>query len=79
MAKEDISYPAQIATLQNEVLEFLRAFESIQENLRPGMLGENQARNARNWFPAFESSSVGSLDRPRAPLSLMAGMIRVEA
>ena len=44
MANEDSSYPARIATLQNEVLEFLRAFEAIQENLRPGALGENQAR-----------------------------------
>src|SRR5271166_2454622 len=58
MANEDSSYSARMATLQNEVLEFLRAFEAIQENLRPGALGENQARMVSvvgDMFRRFET------------------------
>src|SRR5437763_6996813 len=59
MANQEITYADQLTTLQNKVLEFLRAFEFIQENLRPGILGENQARMVSlvgDTFRRFESS-----------------------
>jgi phospholipase/carboxylesterase len=42
-ANED-SYAARLGALQAEVLEILRTFEWLQENLLPGALHENQAR-----------------------------------
>jgi phospholipase/carboxylesterase len=61
MANEEITYAGQLTALQNEVLDFLRAFESIQEQLRPGSLAEHQARMvgvARDLFRRFESTFV---------------------
>jgi predicted esterase len=72
MANEDITYANRLATLQNEVLEFLRTFESIQEELRPGTLTESQARLVTvvgDTFRRFESSL--------APLTPPAGMKEV--
>src|ERR1700730_9348194 len=43
------------------------------------IVGENHDKNARNWLAALVSSREGSMLRPRAPDSLTAGIIRVEA
>ena len=72
MANEDTVYAERLATLQAEVLEFLRTFESIQEGLLPGILRENQARlvsAVRDTFRRFDSSF--------APLTPPAGMTEV--
>jgi len=61
MANEEITYADRLTTLQNEVLEFLRMFESISEDLRPGVLAESQARLVSvvgDIFRRFESSFV---------------------
>ncbi|MDO8433744.1 MAG: PHB depolymerase family esterase [Candidatus Binatus sp.] len=61
MANEDLTYADRLTALQNKVLEFLRTFESIQEELRPGVLAESQARLVsvvRDTFRRFESSFV---------------------
>jgi len=42
MANDD--YVNRLTTLQNDVLEILRTFESIQENIRPGTTAASQAR-----------------------------------
>jgi phospholipase/carboxylesterase len=44
MANEESTYSDQLTALQNEVLAILRTFEALQEGLRPGTLGESQAR-----------------------------------
>ena len=69
MANENISYGQRLATIQTKVVEVLRTFESIQEELRPGTLGESQARLVSAvgaTFRRFESSLV--------PLTPPAGM-----
>ena len=61
MANENVTYADRLTTLQNEVLEFLRTFETIQEELRPGTLAESQARLVSvvaDTFRRFESSFV---------------------
>lgn len=61
MANEDHTYTDKLTTLQNEVAEILRTFESIQENLRPGTLAENQARMVTavgDVFRRFEANFV---------------------
>lgn len=69
MANEDITYANRLTSLQHEVLEFLRTFESISEELRPGALAESQARLVSvvgDMFRRFDSSFV--------PLTPPAGM-----
>ncbi len=44
MAPDNGTYVDALTTLQNEVVEFLRAFETIQENLRLGAVAESQAQ-----------------------------------
>jgi predicted esterase len=44
MTNDNINYRDRLTNLQNEVLEFLRTFESIQEEIRPGAMAESQAR-----------------------------------
>src|ERR1700730_13245101 len=44
MASDSSTYVDALTTLQNEILEFLRAFETIQENLRLGAVAESQAQ-----------------------------------
>src|SRR5208337_2870856 len=44
MANEQSTYTGHLTTLQKEILEVLRAFESIQEEIRPGITAECQAR-----------------------------------
>jgi predicted esterase len=54
-------YIERLAALQRELLEMLRTFEAIQEELRPGRLGELQARMVtavRDTFRRFESEFV---------------------
>ncbi|MGO9604211.1 MAG: hypothetical protein ACLQAT_12585 [Candidatus Binataceae bacterium] len=61
MAKEGTTYTGQLTTLQQEILAFLRAFESIQEEIRPGVTAECQARMVtavRDTFRRFESTFV---------------------
>ncbi len=61
MPNNDNTYADRLRTLQNEVLEFLSTFESIQEGLRPGILAESQARLVSvvaDTFRRFESSFV---------------------
>ena len=78
MANEDVTYADLLAALQNEVLQFLRTFESVQENLRPGILAENQAQMVSavgGTFRRFESMRAPERksltkqqsDRPVAP------------
>ena len=67
MQNQEITYAGQLTALQNEVLEFLRTFESIQEQLRPGSLADNQAQMVgavRDMFRRFESSFVSSAPPP---------------
>ncbi len=57
----DQTYTDQLTVLQREVLEFLRAFEVSQEEIRPGMLRELQARMVSivgATFRRFESGFV---------------------
>src|SRR5208282_229029 len=59
MANEQSTYTGHLTTLQKEILEVLRAFESIQEEIRPGITAECQARmvsDVRDTFRRFESS-----------------------
>ena len=67
MPNQEVTYADQLMALQNEVLEFLRTFESIQEHLRPGSLADHQARlvsAVRDTFRRFESSFVSSTPPP---------------
>jgi phospholipase/carboxylesterase len=69
MAIQKISYADRLRALQIEVREFLRTFESIQEELRPGTTAASQARLVSvvgDTFRRFESSF--------APLTPPAGM-----
>jgi predicted esterase len=66
---DDSNYADRLTALQHEVLEFLRAFESIQEGLRPGTLSESQARivgAVADTFRRFESNFA-----PLAPPAAM--------
>jgi predicted esterase len=59
MAIDADAYESRLATLQKDVLEILRTFEFLQENLRPGTLHENQARLVSAvgaTFRSFESN-----------------------
>ena len=52
-------YADALTSLQTEILDFLRTFESIQEELRPGTLPEHQARmvaTVRDTFRRFQSN-----------------------
>ena len=63
MPDQNITYAGQLTALQNEVLEVLHTFESIQEQLRPGSLADRQAQMVgavRDTFRRFESSFVSS-------------------
>ena len=69
MANEDSVYSEKLTTLQRDVLEILRTFESLQENLRPGTMKENQARLVSvvgGTFRSFESGFAAS-----TPLEVM--------
>jgi phospholipase/carboxylesterase len=44
MAPDDGAYAATLTTLQHEIVNFLRTFESIQEDLRLGAVDQSQAR-----------------------------------
>ncbi len=44
MANDDSNYANTLTTLQNEIVDFLRTFEAIQEDLRIGAVAESQAR-----------------------------------
>jgi phospholipase/carboxylesterase len=61
MTNDEITYAEHLTSLQTEVLEFLRTFESIQEQLRPGALTESQASLVRavgGTFRRFEAEFV---------------------
>src|SRR5262249_31063574 len=67
MANDDSTYASRLTTLQNEVLDFLRTFESIQEQLRPGSPAEQQARMVRavrDTFRRFEATFVATTPPP---------------
>jgi predicted esterase len=67
MPNQEIPYTHQLKALENEVLMFLRTFELIQEQLRPGSLADNQAQMVsavRDMFRRFESSFVSSTPPP---------------
>ncbi len=58
---ESDDYAGRLTSLQKEVLQLLRTFESLQEGLRPGTLGESQARLVSvvgDTFRRFEASFV---------------------
>jgi phospholipase/carboxylesterase len=44
MARDDEAYTATLTTLQHEIVNFLRTFEAIQEDLRLGAVAEMQAQ-----------------------------------
>jgi predicted esterase len=72
MANEEFTYADRLTILQREILEILRTFESIQEELRPGSLSESQARLVSavgDMFRRFESSFV-----PSTPAAEMKGL-----
>ena len=59
MAHDDRAYADRLTTLQHEVLEILRTFEFLQENLLPGKLAENQGQLVAvvgDRFRRFETS-----------------------
>src|SRR5262249_17437536 len=61
MGNKDIGYAGRLTSLQIEVAEYLRTFESIAEEIRPGVLSECQARMVGvvgDTFRRFESSFV---------------------
>jgi len=67
MPNQEITYAGQLTALQNEVLEVLRTFESIQEQLQPGSPADHQARmvsTVRDTFRRFESSFASSEPPP---------------
>ncbi len=56
---ENDDYTSLLTTLQNDVLEILRAFESLQENIRPGTTAASQAHLVSvvsDTFRRFEAS-----------------------
>src|SRR5579885_236836 len=74
MTTGETFYAARLADLQNELLEFLRAFESIQEEIRPGVLSACQARIVsvvRDMFRRFEADFA-----PMTPPDAMAEVHR---
>ncbi len=44
MAPDNNTYVDALTSLQNGIVEFLRAFETIQENLRLGAVAESQVQ-----------------------------------
>jgi len=55
----DRAYADRLTAVQNEVLEILRTFEFLQENLLPGNLAENQGQLVAvvgDKFRRFEAS-----------------------
>jgi phospholipase/carboxylesterase len=61
MVPDNSTYVDALTTLQNEILEFLRAFETIQENLRIGAVAESQVQMEAamgDTFRRFDSSFV---------------------
>ncbi len=59
MAPDDNTYVDSLTTLQTEVVEFLCAFETIQENLRLGAVAESQVQMEAamgDTFRRFDSS-----------------------
>jgi phospholipase/carboxylesterase len=61
MAPDNSTYLATLTTLQNEIVEFLRTFETIQENLRLGAAAGSQAQMVAavgDTFRRFASTFV---------------------
>jgi hypothetical protein len=61
MAPDNGTYLDTLPTLQNEIVEFLRTFETIQENLRLGAVAESQAQMVAamgDTFRRFDSIFV---------------------
>jgi phospholipase/carboxylesterase len=61
MPPNNSNYVGTLAKLQNEVVEFLRTFETIQENLRLGAVAESQEQMVAAMgdnFRRFDSSFV---------------------
>src|SRR5260370_7752793 len=59
MAPDNSTYVDALTTLQSEIVEFLRAFETIQENLRLGAVAESQVQMEAamgDTFRRFDSS-----------------------
>jgi phospholipase/carboxylesterase len=61
MAQDDSTYAGALTALQNEILEYLRTIESIQEDLRLGSVKESQAQLVAvvgDTFRRFEATFV---------------------
>jgi len=61
MAPDNSTYVDTLTTLQNEIVEFLRTFETIQENLRLGAVAESQTQMEAamgDTFRRFDSTFV---------------------
>ncbi|HUA34454.1 MAG TPA: hypothetical protein VMA09_12670 [Candidatus Binataceae bacterium] len=61
MANQDRDYTQRLTELQTEILEFVGTFESIQEEIRPGVLPQCQARLVSatgDTFRRFDSNFV---------------------
>ena len=56
MAQMTVNTRPTLTTLQQEILNFLRTFEKIQEDLRLGSVLEAR----RNWSPRSATPSVAS-------------------
>ncbi len=59
MANENVTYSDRLTVLEKEILEILRTFEFLQENIRPGSLADNQAQMVSavgDTFRRFEST-----------------------
>ena len=72
MAHDDRTYTQTLTTLQHEIVAFLRAFETIQEDLRLGAVAESQAQLVAavgDTFRRFDSTFV-----PLTPPAAMADL-----
>jgi phospholipase/carboxylesterase len=69
MAHDDSTYAGMLTTLQNKILEFLRTFEAIQEDLRLGAVAGCQAQ-----LVAAVGDTFRRFDATFAPLTPPAAM-----
>jgi hypothetical protein len=61
MVPDSSTYVDTLTTLHNEIVEFLRTFETIQENLRLGAVAESQLQMVAavgDTFRRFDSTFV---------------------
>ncbi|HXZ88917.1 MAG TPA: hypothetical protein VEF07_10115, partial [Candidatus Binataceae bacterium] len=81
MATDSSEYSAKLEPFQKEILETLRTFESIQENLKLGEVKESQARlvgTTGSTLRRFASEFAG-LEPPEELRDFHAGLVEAVA